>query len=102
MPDNTEPSGPVPTVQEQVKQFTALTDDMTRLRESIPERKRDAYEREVRLRRIIAVLRHTGYTQPQINEIFSTHAGKELFDDIAEQHKVLGLPAVDTSDIDLS
>lgn len=79
--------------------FEAHEDDVMRIRDSIPDRKKIALEKELRLRKIIAQLKFTGYDQQQINEILNKHADKSLFDDIVEQYDLRDIPDPDLSDL---
>jgi len=88
-----------PSEANQKVDFQAHEDDVMRIRDSIPERKKIAYEKELRLRKIIAQLQFTGYSQEQIYQILGKFADKELFDDIVKQYNLRGIPDPDMSDL---
>ena len=84
---------------EQRDKFNEFDESIVRVRNGIAEKKEAAIKKEIRLRKIIYMLKQCLYTSEQINVIFTQHASKELFDDIVTQYDALKIQDPDISDI---
>lgn len=80
---------PVDT-ETQKQDFANFSEDVMRIRESMPERRRLAVAKEMRLKKITIQLREEGYSDSQINKIFQFNPDKELFDDIVKKYDESG------------
>jgi hypothetical protein len=89
----------VPTPAQSSANATSFCADIDRIIDSLPERRQAMIRREIRLRKIHACLVWMGYTQEQINKVFSEHCSEELFNELERKHDEVGLPTPDISDI---
>ena len=85
--------------EQQKEMFQKFSDDVMSVRNLIPNKRKEAVDKEIRLRKIVAELSHAGYSKQRIDHIFQQYAGKELFDDIVSQYNSRNVADPDISDL---
>lgn len=76
--------------------------DMERLRLSIPNRRKEAIEKEKNLRKITAVLEAERYSQKQIQQILGYHMCYDLYIDLLKKYDETHDKPPDVSDLEFN
>lgn len=90
------------TKEFQEKALLQMSDDMHRLRLSIPDRKRKAITDEINLRKVLKILNDEKYSQRQINQILSYNMCYDLHLDLIKKYDETYNSLPDISDLDLN